>query len=436
MRTLKTPSKVKVSKIKKFFEDKVKGKTPRKDTVRDVRRRRVKTLIQELSSSDDDMSSDTAKDQRTPGTGPYTEDMETTDSSRKRGREDTGIQGNPEKQARDTRDTDERRTDDKGDKADQVVDLSEIQQIMEAGGAGHLFGAIKDKIMELMQKLLDKQARVFKQIMVDTRRRDKELDRCSRSVLIHNAHKLIAGDDDDDEVATYTLAEKVTEAVTTLCRGMVTVTEAFPMGRTVEGKQVTSICVVLGSNRQKGVIYKTVAGHMRHKTSIGKALQDISLRDVFPKDLIPEAQRLVQRGMALKKNQQIASFKVCAQGAGVIPVLFVRDRDSSGRLGPWRVFQSQMRAIDRDAEDGTRARNDSGEWQEVSSRGRKRNSKDGSVTDGATGGRDKDDSQGRGTTPGSNRLWTDPYLAGIDPDLQDDFIRRAQQRIQQHQQKK
>ena len=94
---------------------------------------------------------------------------------------------------------------------------------------------MKGKIFELLDKVLMKQAKVMKQLIEENRRKDKELDRCGKSILIHNADKLVT--EDYDEKVNYWLAEKVTEALHTMCRCMITIVEAFPMGKTVDGKQ-------------------------------------------------------------------------------------------------------------------------------------------------------------------------------------------------------
>ena len=59
--------------------------------------------------------------------------------------------------------------------------------------------------------------------------------------------------------------------------------------------------------------------------------------------MIPDSQRLVQRGLALKRNGQVELFKVVARGPGVIPVLEVRKKANSGGLTKWEVFETQMK---------------------------------------------------------------------------------------------
>ena len=76
---------------------------------------------------------------------------------------------------------------------------------------------------------------------------------------------------------------------------------------------------------------------MKAKTAIGNAFKGVAIRDCFPKELIPDSQRLVQRGLALKRNGQVELFKVVARGPGVIPVLEVKKKAKGGCLTKWEV---------------------------------------------------------------------------------------------------
>ena len=70
--------------------------------------------------------------------------------------------------------------------------------------------------------------------MVDIRKKEKDLDKCSRSIIIHNAHR-IAMEYDNDYIK-YNLVEKVTETLHTMCRPMICVMEAYTLGRWKDGK--------------------------------------------------------------------------------------------------------------------------------------------------------------------------------------------------------
>ena len=119
----------------------------------------------------------------------------------------------------------------------------------------------------------------------------------------------------------------------------------------------------------------------------------------------------------MKREGQIHSFKVSAVGAGIIPVLFIRVRDDFGSLGPWRVYQQP-----RSKTGGQPEGQAEGEWQVVRRTGHREAAEQGESQ--ASGGKEVET-----TLP--KVLLTDPYLAGIDLDLQDSFIRRGINRAQQ-----
>jgi hypothetical protein len=218
-------------------------------------------------------------------------------------------------------------------------ELNGIQKILAEGGAGHLYESIKNKIIDCFNKaMLAYHREILKEVDEKLTMRREER-RCERAIIIHNADKLVTP---KEETIYYSLAERVTEALHTLCRSMVSVVEAFPLGRRTEDRPVTSICVVLGSSRMKSVVYRTVAAHIRQRTAIGNAIRDIGLRDMFPKRYLPEVQKLASTGKQLKAAGKISGFKVNAVGAGAIPVLYVRRGGGSGeRPGPWRVYVEQ-----------------------------------------------------------------------------------------------
>ena len=143
--------------------------------------------------------------------------------------------------------------------------------------------------------------------------------------------------EDNNDYISYNLAEKVTETLHTMCRSMICVMDAYTLGRWKDGTLHTTVCIVLGYPHQKGVIFNSIAGHMKAKTVIGNAFKGVAIRDCFPKELIPDSQRLVQRGLALKRNGQVELFKVVARGPGVIPVLEVRKKAKGGGLTKWEV---------------------------------------------------------------------------------------------------
>jgi len=220
----------------------------------------------------------------------------------------------------------------------------EIKSMLEEAGAGHIFTAIKEKFCQMLEKVWEKQLSKMKVATMDSIVKERELDRCSRSIIIHNADKMVAIGNEtfqgrgESNLFNYTLADRVTETLHTQCNSMIAVQEAYSLGWK-NGKPSTSVCVVLGSKHQKGVVYRTIAGHMRGRTAFGQMLKTVSVRDAFPKEKIPDARRLVQRGMALKREGRVATFKVVARGTGVIPVLEVRHKGPNGQIGRWEIFQ-------------------------------------------------------------------------------------------------
>ncbi len=65
----------------------------------------------------------------------------------------------------------------------------------------------------------------------------------------------------------------------------------------------SSVYLSFGSAQQKSTFFRIMANRIRFGN-------DAARRDVFPKALIPEAKRLAQRGMELRINGEVVSFKV------------------------------------------------------------------------------------------------------------------------------
>ncbi len=349
---MKTPSREKVNLIRKLFEKRIEKvrivtRTPRGRTRRErnLISHRKKISFSSSEEEADKMSKSPPRDQRKQKSKGQTEqtseqtEME-TDMSRKRPRDE-----------------------DSNSKKDQnTLDFGVIKEILEKGGAGHLFEKISVEIGNIINMALDKQARSMKKMMEEQRAMEVEYDRCSRSILIHNADKLVV--EEYDSLIGYSLAEKVTEALHTMCRCMITIVEAFPMGRYIEGKPVTSICIVLGSSRQKAVVYKTIIAHIRKQTAIGKAISRVSLRDVFPKEKVQEAQELARKGLSLKRQGEIEAFKVAAMGTGVIPVLYVKYKYENGNISYWEVYQERGEQREQEGGGGEE------QWEQVRSKRR------------------------------------------------------------------
>ena len=294
-----------------------------------------------------------------------------TSTAQKRLREDAGSEEEPDKQD-----------------VDQLLSSSwtEVQQLLEDAGAGHIFQAIKEKFCQMLEKVWEKQLGKMKAATISAISTDKELDRCGRSIIIHNADKMVPIGNETfngrgDRLFNYSLADRVTETLHTQCNMMIAVQEAYSLGWR-NGKPSTSVCVVLGSRHQKGVVYRTVAGHMRAKTAFGEMLQTVSVRDAFPKDKLPDSRKLVQKGMELKRRGKVATFKVVAKGAGCFPVLEVKKKG-----GRWEVHQ------DEPEEENVEQMEE-----------------------------EMEDENGR-------PYRTDPLLEGVPPAVQDEFFKRADARM-------
>jgi hypothetical protein len=169
--------------------------------------------------------------------------------------------------------------------------------------------------------------------------REAELKKCRRSILIHNINKWVEA---DKATAGYSLADRATAAVYKMTGGMVTVQEAFPLGQGNAGQPPTSLFMTFGSARQKSCFFRVLANKMRTMEAVDghpSPLGGISCRDAFPKNLIQPAKDLVGKGMTLKREAKITSFRVVARGPGCIPVLEVRYRGQSGQSYGWETWK-------------------------------------------------------------------------------------------------
>ena len=110
--------------------------------------------------------------------------------------------------------------------------MAAIQKILEEGGAGHLFQAVKDQFIQIIEDIFEKQVNKIKAAATEEARRERELERCSRSIIVHNADKMVAEDREEMERTgiNYSLAEMVTEMLHTQCRSMISIQEAYSMG--------------------------------------------------------------------------------------------------------------------------------------------------------------------------------------------------------------
>jgi len=115
--------------------------------------------------------------------------------------------------------------------------MAAIQKILEEGGAGHLFQAVKDQFVQIIEEIFEKQVNKMKAAATEEARRERELERCSRSIIVHNADKMVAEDREEMERTgiNYSLAEMVTEMLHMQCRSMISIQEAYSMGTRATG---------------------------------------------------------------------------------------------------------------------------------------------------------------------------------------------------------
>jgi hypothetical protein len=118
-----------------------------------------------------------------------------------------------------------------------------------------------------------------------------------------------------------------------------------------------------------------MANRIRFGNEAAQSIRVLACRDAFPKDLIPEAKRLTQKGLSLRMNGEVANFRVVARGLGCIPVLEVRERVQSGQPAARWVVHQETREEDPEATaaSGKQAPTKStgateGEWQTVGGR--------------------------------------------------------------------
>jgi hypothetical protein len=244
--------------------------------------------------------------------------------NQKRGREDWAASLWPGQAAK--------RTTQRGDKEEdndniQLVDMEEVedgdeepwqaklrQTIMEAAGLTpeqakicmqHIKKTFKDKVAEEAR-------RVAKKVFRD----EVEAAKCRRSIFMHNADKWVAS---DQMTMGYSLMEQVTAMVHRVSGGMINVVDCFAVGAWHEGRIPSSVYLSFGSAQQKSTFFRIMANRIRYGNEAAQGIRVLACRDAFPKDLILEAKRLMQKGMGLRMNGEVANFRVVVRGAGVHP---------------------------------------------------------------------------------------------------------------------
>ena len=275
----------------------------------------------------------------------------------KRGREDWAASPRPDQAAK--RATQRGEEEDRGGDNVQLVDMEDMekgadepwqaklrQTMIEAAGITpeqanicmqHIKKTFQDRVAEEAK-------RVAKKVFRD----EVEAAKCRRSILMHNADKWVAS---DQATFGYNLAERVTVMVHRISGGMLNVVDCFTVGAWQEGRMPSSVYLSFGSAQQKSTFFRIMANRIRFGNEAARSIRVLACRDAFPKEHIPEAKRLAQKGMGLRTNGEVASFRVVARGLGCIPVLEVRERMTGGQTARWGVYQDMA----EQGEDGDRA---------------------------------------------------------------------------------
>jgi hypothetical protein len=140
------------------------------------------------------------------------------------------------------------------------------------------------------EKVAEEVRRIAKKVF----REDGEIAKCKRSILVHNADKWVAG---DQNTVGYSLAERVTAAFHRMSDDMVGVVNCFMVGAWQAGKAASSVFLSFGSYQQKFTFFLIMANQVRFGSEQQQNIRVLACRDAFPKDLIPEAKTLAQKGM-------------------------------------------------------------------------------------------------------------------------------------------
>ncbi len=182
------------------------------------------------------------------------------------------------------------------------------------------------------EKVVEEARRIAKKVF----REDGEIAKCKRPILAHNADKWVTG---DQNTVGYSLAERVTAAFHRMSGGMVGVVDCFMAGVWQVGKAPSSVFLSFGTYQQKSTFFLIMANQVRFGSEQQQNIRVLACRDAFPKDLIPEAKTLAQKGMWLRQNGLVASFRVVVRGHGCIHVLKIRERVRAGQPpARWSIY--------------------------------------------------------------------------------------------------
>ncbi len=186
----------------------------------------------------------------------------------------------------------------------------------------------------MLDKLMDRFNRRAKKEAAEVYQKLREYDHSTRSVMAYNVEHWNLS---EEFFGNAPIEERIAEEIQLITRNRVAVQEVIAFRPREEGRPMAAK-IVLGSPRQKGVLYRMIAQHMINKTARGGNMRRVAFRDCFPREHMLSAKALVQRGMMLKKNGKITAFRVSSQGPQGVPVLQTRQE----RGGRWAVHLSNQ----------------------------------------------------------------------------------------------
>jgi len=174
---------------------------------------------------------------------------------------------------------------------------------------------------------------------MEVARRDKEVEVCARSLMAFIVDKW-RGEDEED----VTLEERISKDLQKMSKNRVTVLDVTtykPQGRRPMSDRIT-----LGSSRQKTALFRAIVDNIEKRMRNGHRVQPVSFRDCFNAHNTIKAKNLVEKGMAIKRQGNISTFRVICQGLACVPVLETRTNK-----GQWEVYLQQEDKDNRSQED-------------------------------------------------------------------------------------
>jgi hypothetical protein len=149
--------------------------------------------------------------------------------------------------------------------------------------------------------------------------------KCIDSLVLYNVQSLMYPKDSFyDKVMP---EEAVMEALKRMTRHMITVLSVVTMARTEKGFP-TIMKITLGDVRQKGTLFRCLAHAKKEMPDMYEMFRGVAFRDCFPLMYKEEVKKMVSAGIERKNAGEIGAFRVVARGAGCIPVLQKKVKNS------------------------------------------------------------------------------------------------------------